>query len=81
MDLGVCKKELARNKKKPYEKKTFSLVADQEIYYFEKRDKLPSFVSIHSIHSSPQTPCVCLLFHSSFFFVMQKAVTALEGMG
>lgn len=50
-------------KKKRREEKTFSLVADQEIYYFKKGINF--------------TLCVCVFV----FALMQKAVTALQGMG
>lgn len=53
-------------KKKRREEKTFSLVADQEIYYFKKGINFFLF----------STLCVFVLFA-----VMQKAVTALQGMG
>lgn len=66
MDLEPVKRS-ARNEEKRREEKTFSLVADQEIYYFKKGI---------NFFLSPTLVCVFVLFA-----VMQKAVTTLQGMG
>lgn len=66
MDLEPVKRSAKRR-----EEKTFSLVADQEIYYFKKRDKLLSSLDLTCVY-------VCMFV---LFVVMQKAVTVLQGMG
>jgi hypothetical protein len=68
MDLEPVKRS-TRNEEKRREEKTFSLVADQEIYYFKKGINFFLFLDF---------VCVCVFV---LFAVMQKAVTALQGMG
>jgi predicted membrane protein len=68
MDLEPVKRSTRNEEKDEKKKKTFSLVADQEIYYFKKR--INSFLLLDFVFV-----CVFVLFA-----VMQKAVKALQGM-